>query len=278
MLAVHFTLSAMESLSLFRAEEDFAHFLDLAAADPTLGPALIGGCLVRSHGHLTAVGRLEVLLRAMERVATAYVRWFNQKYRCPGFKLRDGVDFKVKETLDQLRFTLIYDHSDPVRSGLVARPIDYLWSAQRDYAGLAVTGRWNLALARDVLGDAVFELVAGRRPPLADLTPSTIPVARPTRILGAAAQVFGILPEEALTRKHDWRIAMARRCYVHLGRLEGYSDPQLAEIFGKGRSRTSELGRSPIADEAVIAARTLLRDPELSRRVRAPVPLRPDAL
>ncbi len=62
----------------------------------------------------------------------------------------------------------------------------------------------------------------------------------------------------------------ARAVYVTLGRLESYSDGQLAGLLGRSRRWTSELAADPDLG-AVRMARTLFRDPVL----RASLPTLP---
>jgi hypothetical protein len=267
MIGVHLIAGARDTERLVRDDRDRLELANRIHGE--LGPAQVSYVGMDTHVQATAIGPRGPLVAAFELALGGFVRYFNGRYDRARMALRGKVVAIDLETPFEVARTIYYDHDNPLKTKvpMVRRRIDHVWSTQRDYAGLSVP-RWaNVPLGLEVVGEQEWR-VRGEHVMRADLAPALVPGARPEVLLGAAAQVIGILPEQVVPGAKGRGIGLARACFARLGRLEGYHDFQLAPILGVCRQRAQQLANEEGHDEAVLAARTLIVDPGLRALIR----------
>jgi hypothetical protein len=106
------------------------------------------------------------------------------------------------------------------------------------------------------------------RPELADLEAVAIPSVHPRQILIAAAQAYSVDPVDVVSSSRAPGAIAARQSFVRIGRLESYSDAQLAPFLRRTRQRITQIASRPIDDDAALRiARTLLRHVAFRARI-----------
>jgi len=93
--------------------------------------------LMKTHDHLLVTPRTATALpRAMRRLGTTYVRYFNRKYARTGTLFNERYKGLIV-TDDRYWLTCLrYIEQNPVRAAIVDRPEDYRWSSYRVHVGL----------------------------------------------------------------------------------------------------------------------------------------------
>ena len=123
--------------AIFIDDEDYRRMLDLlsehAARDKVAIHAYV---LMSNHFHLLLTPKTSQGLSAMmQSVGRRYVQYFNQRYGRTG-TLWEG---RYRATLIQperyLISSKIFMDLNPVRAGVVTRPLDYSWSSHGHYVG-----------------------------------------------------------------------------------------------------------------------------------------------
>ncbi|HZV01883.1 MAG TPA: hypothetical protein VFF73_34545 [Planctomycetota bacterium] len=265
MLTTHLTGGACRSERLVRDDVDRFSLLEHLRAE--LGP-LLAYCVMDTHVHFVAEGAAEKLQPLADAALHAYARAFNRRHGRRGPLLRGRAAPLEKRDAVELARTIYYTHKNPLDTTppLVKRPVDHEWSSARAFVGLARDRFADPARARRLMGDEVRRITIAS-PALADTRPVPAPRATPDTILAAAAAVLRVLPAECASARRSPALREARAVYVTLGRLESYTDRQLAPALGRSRQRTSELAEDPDFD-AVRMARTLFIDPLLRATLR----------
>lgn len=262
----HLTAGARADLSLVRDDAD-RHDLIRRVSDAVEG-SMLAYCVMDTHLHVVAEGPLDRVRCRLDAALKAYLRAFNRRWEGAGL-LRGSVAAVAVPDADELARAVRYVHANPTRTQppLAGRPIDYPWSSARAFAGLSLAGVVSVERAAALLGPPARR-VAGVRPPLADIEPSSVPTASPRTLLAAAADVYGVPPWELPGGGRDRRLVSARALFVRLGRIEGYVLMQLAPFLDRGHQQLSNLARAPaVPDTALRIARTLLRDAALRHRL-----------
>ncbi len=121
---------------IFGADGDRHIFLGwLEDASKRHAMAIHAYVLMDNHVHLLATGGgPESIPKAIQSLGRRYVAFFNRKYQRTG-TLWEG---RYKGALVQTQRYLVdcqrYIELNPVRAGMVARPIDFRWSSHRHHA------------------------------------------------------------------------------------------------------------------------------------------------
>ena len=236
------------------AIDDADHRSLLEAVRVSLRAAVLAYCLMGTHLHVVARGQPEHLARWLTTALRTYARAFNRRHSLEGTLLRGPVEAIRIPGPDELVRTIRYVHDNPLKTDppLAARAVEYPWSSRRAYFGLCRIGATNVPAAATILaGNAFARSLFEPWPALADLAPSTVPIASPATLLAASAQVFGCDPLAVAGSARGSAEIAARATYVKLGRLEAYTDAQLADALSRERSWVSRLGRADSEASAV---------------------------
>jgi putative transposase len=115
-------------------------------------------CLMNNHVHLVIETPEANLGRGMQRLHGAYAQIFNERHGRVGHLFQGRYGAVRIDSDEQLLTTLAYVASNPVRSGLCARPVDWHWSSYRhvirqESAGVIDLGRleWYVGVGSDPL-------------------------------------------------------------------------------------------------------------------------------
>jgi hypothetical protein len=230
------------------------------------GKTLLGYCLMPNHVHVVAEGAEDVTRNHLAVVLRAYARAFGGRHEGESPIVRGDLKALPIPGSTELGVALRYVHDNPVEPAVPLAPsaVAYEWSSARSFVGLVRSSPVNVTLACDLLGKEVRRLKLAS-PTLADLQPALVPCAPPELLAAAAAQAWGVLGHDVASDLRHPRLAAARCTYAALGRLESYTDRQLAPTLGRVRSRVTQLMKR--ADHLSIRiARTLLVMPELRSR------------
>lgn len=103
---------------------------------PTNSFRLICYCVMPNHFHLLIeqVGVLPIS-KLILKVCTSYSIYFNKKYKRVGSIFQDTFKSVRIEKNEQLLWTSIYIHNNPVKAELVKNPADYRWCSFNELVG-----------------------------------------------------------------------------------------------------------------------------------------------
>jgi REP element-mobilizing transposase RayT len=122
---------------IFFERENYLHFLRLVRRhliEQTLD--VLAYCLMPNHYHLLVQCKTDAVSRAMQRLAVAYTKAMNRRYRRVG-SLFQGQFQAIEVNSDRYLYHLTrYIHFNPVKAGMVLHPEDWEFSSYLDYAGL----------------------------------------------------------------------------------------------------------------------------------------------
>jgi putative transposase len=115
----------------FAAEEDYRFYLDcLRKAAKAHGLAVHAYALMTNHVHLLVTPDHERSLPGvLQSVGRRYVQYFNYTYRRTGTLWEGRYRATVVDSERYLLTCMRYVELNPVRAGMVGRPIDYRWSS-----------------------------------------------------------------------------------------------------------------------------------------------------
>jgi putative transposase len=103
--------------------------------------ALHAYVLMPNHFHLLATPEdADGLSRMMQAVGRAYVRTFNQAHERSGTLWEGRYRSTLLQPDQHLLACMVYFDLNPVRTGLVHNPADYVWSSHPHFAGLRPCG------------------------------------------------------------------------------------------------------------------------------------------
>lgn len=267
--AFHLNAGAARRLHLVIDGRDGFDLIDRLVE--AFGGRLLAYCLMHTHVHVVVEGPLEENRRRMSAALWAYTQSFNKRHGFDGRLLRGPVAANVIPGPYELGRAISYVHDNPTtcKPPIVERAIHYEWSSARLHAEFSRATFANVARARELLG---AELVRRKRPPLADLEAEPLPLFHPPLILAAAAQTYGLGPDHLVSMSRAPAATAARAVFVALGRLESYTDAQLAPFLRRTRQRVTQIASDPIDEGAARIARTLLRNEPFRRRLERWVP------
>jgi putative transposase len=104
---------------------------------PPLSFDLICYCLMPNHFHLLIKQNTDLpLTNLISKICTGYSKYFNKKYERVGSLFQDQFKAVRIETNEQLLWTSIYIHQNPIKAELVDNLSKYKWNSFLDYSGL----------------------------------------------------------------------------------------------------------------------------------------------
>jgi len=116
---------------------------------------LVAFCLMPNHFHLI-VHELEEggLSKYMQRVLTAYVKYFNLRHDKSGYLFQSKFKNVLIEDDRQLMHTSVYIHKHPIEIGWKGKEEKYPWSSYQDYIG---KNRFGALLVTDIITQRFIE-------------------------------------------------------------------------------------------------------------------------
>lgn len=94
-------------------------------------------CLMPNHFHLLIKQLTDISIsKLISKLCSSYSLYFNKKYDRVGALFQDQFKSVLIRTNEQLLWTSLYIHKNPLKAGLVENIEDYTWNSYLDYAGL----------------------------------------------------------------------------------------------------------------------------------------------
>ena len=122
---------------IFVDRQDFEHMLGLLTENARkFGVAVHAYVLMDNHFHLLATpATTEALPLMMQAVGRSYVRYFNDRHGRSGTLWEGRYRSTLIQTDRYLLTCMVYIDLNPVRAGMVGRPLDWHWSSHAHYLG-----------------------------------------------------------------------------------------------------------------------------------------------
>lgn len=139
----HVTSRGNERREIFKSQKDREKFLSyLESAVVRYGAVIHAYCLMSNHYHLLMETPAGNLSRIMRHVNGAYTTYFNAKRKRVGHLFQGRYKAILVEADEYAVELSRYIHLNPVRSTMVARPEEHVWSSYRCYIGQNPAPEW----------------------------------------------------------------------------------------------------------------------------------------
>ena len=130
----HVVLRGNNHQRIFEEDEDYRTFLRiLNDRKKESGLKIYAWCLMPNHIHLLLKEGTEPVSEVFRRFGTAFVYWYNVKYKRSGHLFQDR--FRSEAVEDESYFLTVfrYIHLNPVKAGLCHDPEEYQYSSYSHY-------------------------------------------------------------------------------------------------------------------------------------------------
>ena len=176
---------------VFFEEENYRYFLRRVRQYVVPQHALlVAYVLMPNHYHLLIRAESTKLSRAMQRLGISYTKSINKRYDRTGGLFQGAFQAKHVDDQEYLLHLSRYIHLNPVRSRLVGKAQDWVFSSYPEYVGLR---KGTLPRTEEVLAQLVEERLAGRPLP----SPSQTPQPQTSEVL-KTSEVCAAIPQEVL--------------------------------------------------------------------------------
>ena len=130
----HIMLRGINRQNIFEEDEDRQRFIETIGYYKAISKyELYGFCLMNNHIHLLVKETEESISKAIKRMCSSYVYWYNQKYDRCGHLFQERFKSEAIETDEYFLTVLRYIHQNPVKAGIIKDIRKYLWSSYREY-------------------------------------------------------------------------------------------------------------------------------------------------
>ena len=145
--------------NIFIDEEDYRFMLDLLAEHASREKAALHAyVLMPNHVHLLLTPQTDKgLSTLMQAVGRRYVQYFNRRHQRSGTLWEGRYRATVLQPELHLLASAVFMDLNPVRAGLVTRPLDYPWSSHGHYVGHHIDSRITPHAVHWSLGNTPFE-------------------------------------------------------------------------------------------------------------------------
>lgn len=132
-LPLHVIQRGNDRQRMFAVPADYAFYRGcVTKAARQNSVAIHAYALMGNHVHfLVTPDRPTSLPKMMQSVGRVYVRWFNTQYSRTGTLFEGRYKAAIVDHDNYLFACMRYIELNPVRAGIVARPVDYRWSSVR---------------------------------------------------------------------------------------------------------------------------------------------------
>lgn len=161
----HLIVRGNNRQAIFIDDEDRRNYKEvIQSACVAHGLVVHAYVLMSNHVHLMATpAKAEAVALVMQAVGRRYVRHFNRRHERTGTLWEGRYRASI---IQQDRYLLAcqrYVEMNPVRSGIVERPEDYVWSSHRHHLGLGQDGLVSPHHVYWALGNTPFDREAAYR-------------------------------------------------------------------------------------------------------------------
>jgi len=133
----HIILRGANRQELFHDDDDSIRFLEtMDKYRKQTEIKVYGWCLMGNHIHLLLCEGKEDISVTMKRIGVSYAWYYNSKYATTGHLFQDRFISENVNSDEYLMTVIRYIHQNPVKAGLVNRPIDWALSSCKEYYGM----------------------------------------------------------------------------------------------------------------------------------------------
>lgn len=131
----HIMIRGNEKKNIFLDDEDREKFIyTLRNKKQDTGFELYAYCLMNNHVHLLINEKNSCISKVMKCINISYAVYFNIKYGRVGHLFQDRFKSEIVDIESYLLNVVRYIHNNPVKSGVIQGPADYIWSSYSYYA------------------------------------------------------------------------------------------------------------------------------------------------
>jgi REP element-mobilizing transposase RayT len=139
----HVIQRGIERKNIFASDKDKDRFLSyLNAAHLSYGAGFHSYVLMDNHYHLIVETPSAPLSKIMHYIDTAYVAYFNTKYKRTGPLYQGRFKAPLVEQDGYLHYVSCYIHLNPVRAGIVRSPEEYTYSSYNAFVSNIEAPHW----------------------------------------------------------------------------------------------------------------------------------------
>ena len=121
--------------AIFETVEEMRYFLACVVRAIRCGEIEVHAfALIINHFHMLVRSPCGCLSKALQRIQSRYVRWFNCRRRRDGSRLKGRFKSVSASNLTYRRYLVRYIDDNPIRAGLAARAEDYVFCSARGYS------------------------------------------------------------------------------------------------------------------------------------------------
>jgi len=131
---LHIMLRGINRQTIFEKDEDREKLLSTIERYKAICKYKVYGyCLMNNHVHLLLKETEEPISKAIKRICSSYVYWYNHKYERCGHLFQERYKSEAVEDDAYLLTVLRYIHQNPVKSGMSRTVGEYKWSSYNEY-------------------------------------------------------------------------------------------------------------------------------------------------
>lgn len=129
----HIIVQGIEKRYIFNEREDIEKYIDLLK-DKNEENLIIAYCMMNNHAHtLIKVENNIHMERWMQKVNTAFARYYNKKYDRVGYVFKNRYKSQPIKSIEHLYTCVKYIHENPVKAGICNSPGEYKYSSFVDF-------------------------------------------------------------------------------------------------------------------------------------------------
>ena len=120
----HVITQGIEKTYIFESEEDIEFYLvKMYSLNQECEIKIIAYCIMNNHAHiLLETSKVENLAKFMQRLNTAYAKYYNKKYSRVGYVFRNRYRSEGIYNEKYLYNCIKYIHYNPVKAGMCKHP------------------------------------------------------------------------------------------------------------------------------------------------------------
>lgn len=120
---------------------------------------LVCYCLMPNHFHLIIQQKTELpISKLVSKVCTSYSMYFNKRYNRVGSLFQDTFKSVLIKDNEQLLWTSLYVHENPIKAAMLENLMNYKWSSFKDYSNLEESGMCKKEILLEQFSSSGFYL------------------------------------------------------------------------------------------------------------------------